>query len=176
MYIKEKNISNNTIAILFLIAAILLLIFHTVPANRKLSNIKAEIAKAEKKLVQIEKEKASGVAANGLTEVDVKTLEQAIPSKMKQDELILDLSRITQKAEISFNALSFTLDQKDSLPAITVSAGFVGTPDNLMKFLKMLETSQRKIIVKSASVSRGEKVGDQQFANMTLSLQTFYQK
>ncbi|PIQ77819.1 hypothetical protein COV82_02590 [Candidatus Peregrinibacteria bacterium CG11_big_fil_rev_8_21_14_0_20_46_8] len=175
MSLHERQFSQGTIALLLLGATLLVLFFHTVPARAKRMQAREQLAIAAERLVELSKEEAERREDAGISEIEAQELARAIPGDMSQDQLILDLADISAKADVSFNALSFSLNESSEIPSITVSGGFQGSPARLLQFLKLIETNPRKLVVQSASVDRGLVIDGNQFATLTLTLQAFYQ-
>lgn len=171
----ERKIHSGLVGFLFLLAALILLAFHTIPTQRDTADLKKTIKSLQENIKTLE-EKAELTSEGGLTEVEQKELDIAIPKAVDQDQIILDINKITQANDVSFNALTFSLIENAPIPTVSISAGFQGTADNIIRFLKMLETNPRKLVVKDAGVSRLETVEGLDLVNLNLSLHAFYQQ
>ncbi|GEM_PF-5373417 len=175
MYTQRK-IHSGFVGSVLLIAALLLFFAHTRPAQKKLDELKNTVAALGQEVANlsgISKEMADTTTAD-LSEVEKKELDQAIPETLQQDIILSDLNRIAKTADVSFNALTFSLDTNDALPTVNIAAGFQGTPANMIRFIKMVEQNPRKLLVKDAGVSRSESAGGLELMSLNLNLQSFY--
>lgn len=181
MIYTQTKINTNFIGLLILIAALVLFIFHTIPANNGLNELNAEAAQLEEKIINLEKELAGEIqSGEELSEVDKKDLAQAIPEKLEQDIIINTLNILAKTADVSFNAITFSQQQnEEGIKSILISAGLNGTSANIIRFIQMLETSARKFVVKQASLARSESNVSNpalNIVNLNVSLQAFYRK
>lgn len=171
---QERKLSHGSISLLLIGATILVLVFHTLPARTQREEIRVQLAQATERLTQLGKSANEQREEAGISEIASQELAKAIPSKIAQDKLILDLNEMAQKANVSFNALGFSLNENGDIPSITISGGFEGTPARLIDFLKRLETNPRKLVVQSASMDLGLIIDGNQFATLTLTLQAYF--
>lgn len=180
MIYTQTKINTNFIGFLILIAAFVLFIFHTIPANNKLNELDAEAVQLEEKIINLEKELAGEIqSGESLSEVDKKDLAQAIPEKLEQDTIINTLNILAKTADVSFNAITFSTQPYSGIESVLISAGLNGTSANIIRFIQMLETSARKFVVKQASLARGESNVSNpalNIVNLNVSLQAFYRK
>lgn len=181
MIYTQTKINTKFIGFLILIAALVLFIFHTIPANNKLNELDAEAVQLEEKIINLEKELAGEIqSVESLSEVDKKDLAQAIPEKLEQDTIINTLNILTKTADVTFNAITFsTQPSSETVKSVLISAGLNGTSANIIRFIQMLETSARKFVVKQASLARGESNVSNpalNIVNLNVSLQAFYRK
>lgn len=175
MYTQRK-IHSGFVGSILLVAALLLLFAHTRPAQRKLDGLKNAVAQLQQEVGAFRgaPQEENEMLAADLSEVEKKELDQAIPDAVEQDIIIGDLNRIAKTADVSFNALTFSLNQKGVLPTINISASFQGVGANIVRFVKMLEVNPRKLLVKDAGISRSESAGGLELMNLNVSLQAFY--
>lgn len=173
--LSERKIHSGFVGFLFFVAAALLLIFYAVPAQKDISELKEKTALLAEELQTLTDETGLAISDTVISEVEQKELTQAIPKTLEQGALILDLNRMANAADVSFNALTFSLQQGASVPTVNISAGFQGQAANIVRFLKMIEVNPRKLVVKNAGVSRSENSGGLEFVNLNLTLQAFYQ-
>lgn len=171
----QKRVHSGFIAFLFLLAAVLLLFSHTRGARQELGVMQKNIEAAEQKLVQA-KQVDEGTEVSAVSEIDRKELDRAIPANLEQDIIITDISQRAREADISFNALTFSLQESSTLGTVNISAGFQGSSGNIIRFLKMLESNQRKLVVKDAGISQSETSAGLQLTNLNVTLQAFYRK
>lgn len=176
----EKKIHSGFVGTLFLIATAVLLVFHTLPAQRELAQLQANVASLQEEVKNLSGENplaASGAAAaDTLSEVEQKELQKAIPEHLDQDTIVTDLNKMAKSADVSFSALTFSLNGGESLPGVNVSAGFQGTAADIIRFLKMVEVNPRKFVVKDAGISRAETTGGLELVNLNVTLQAFYRQ
>lgn len=175
MYTQRK-IHSGFVGSVLLVAALLLFVAHTRPAQKKLDELKNAVAALGQEVASLSgtSPQQADTATADLSEVEKKELDQAIPETLEQDIILSDLNRIAKTADVSFNALTFSLDTKDTLPTVNISAGFAGTPANMIRFVKMVEQNPRKLLVKDAGVSRSESAGGLELMSLNLTLQSFY--
>lgn len=112
---------------------------------------------------------------------DVKTQQviNAIPDKLEQDNLILDLVEIAKKNDIQFNSIGFSIGDVEgvdgSLKKVGISAGFEGNYGDLVNFLKSIEQNGRKIVVENINIQLlGEPIEGVERVHFALSMQAFY--
>lgn len=170
----QRRIHSGFIGFLFILSAVVLLFFHTRVAKQELNALQQNVGQIERKLQETKKTETATEA--GVSEIDRKELDRAIPAALEQDTLITDINRMTKEADISFNALTFNLQESSSLGTVSISAGFQGTQGNITRFLKMIEGNPRKLVVKNAGVSRAAETTGLPLVNLNLTLQAFYRK
>lgn len=171
----QRRVHSGFIGFLFLCAAIVLLFFHTKGARQELNSIQKTIAEVEQKLNQA-KQVDEGTEQSTVSEIDKKELDRAIPAHLEQDVIINDISRMAREADISFNALTFSLQESASLGTVNIAAGFQGNSGNIIRFLKMIESNPRKLVVKNAGISQSETSAGLPLINLNLSFSAFYRK
>lgn len=181
MIYSQTKINTNFIGFLILIAALILFIFHTIPSNNALNELKTSALALEQEILNLEKESAGEIKSDeSLSEVDKKDLAQAIPEKLEQDAIINTLNILAKTADVTFNAITFSTQQNDeTVKSVLISAGLNGTSANVIRFIQMLETSARKFVVRQASLARGESNVSNpalNVVNLNVSLQAFYRK
>jgi hypothetical protein len=175
MYTQRK-IHSGFVGSILLVAALILLFAHTRPVQRKLDELKNTVAQLQQEVGVFRgaPQEENEMLAADISEVEKKELDQAIPEAMEQDIIMSDLNRIAKTADVSFNALTFSLDQKGALPTINISAGFHGVAANIIRFVKMLEVNPRKLLVKDAGITRSESTGGLELMNLNITMQAFY--
>ncbi len=174
MYVP-RTIHGGFVGILFLVATVLLLSFHTLPTRTALKEVRESVSALERDVTGLTAERGTAQSTVIMSEVEEKKLTQSIPQGLGQDGLIADLNRITKATEVTFSALTFTLSTTTAIPTITIAAGFQGTPVNIVRFLKALETNTtRKIVVHDASLTRTESESGVEVMNLNVTLQAFY--
>lgn len=171
-----KKIHSGFVGALLLLAALVLFSFHTRPAQRDLAQLQAQINVLRDELQTLEDQSNGSSTIAGLSEVDQRELADKIPETIEQDFIITELNRISKATSISFNVLSFNLQQNAPMPTITISGGFQGTPENVGRFLKMLENDRRKFVIKDAGVSRMQTESGLNLVNLNITIQAFYRQ
>lgn len=116
----------------------------------------------------------------GLTsELQRMEMIRSIPVGLKQDEAIQDLVALAEKNNVYFTSIGFGkgMTDKDKIGSLQVSAGFDGTYDDLIDFLKDLEQNKRIFKVNSISVQLIDTdVIEFKRAIFSLAMETFYQE
>lgn len=169
-----KKIHSGFVGTLFLLSTLLLFFFHTRPAKTGLAELKTQIASVNREIRELKGQRTGTSTSARMTEVDQRELGQKIPGTLEQDFIITELNRLARTADVSFNALSFSLQQNAPLPTVNISAGFAGTLGNVTRFLRTLETDARKFVVKDAGVSRAESESGLSLVNLNVTMQAFY--
>ena len=79
----------------------------------------------------------------------------AVPVGPAQDDLILDLTKLTAELGYDVNAINFAMQADPNLGnTISITANFVGSYDDLIGFLQKLENASRLFSVSSISVQK----------------------
>ena len=179
MIYTQTKINTGLIGFLILVATIVLFIFHTIPANNKLNELKTSAVAMEGAIGNLEKELAGEIQSDeSMSEVDKKDLAQAIPEKLEQDVIINTLNITAKTADVAFNAITFSPQRNEDIQSILISTGVSGTASNIIRFIQMLETSARKFAVKNVSLARSDSNAGNaalNIVNLNVSLQDFYQ-
>ncbi|MEK9132907.1 MAG: hypothetical protein AAB606_04335 [Patescibacteria group bacterium] len=170
----QKKINSGLLAILFLTATVLLLAFHTRPAQKQTNALADKISALESEVKALGARSEELAPAGTLSEVEQKELDKAIPANLEQDIIISNLNTLSKSADVSFNALTFGLQKQGNLPTVNISAGFQGTSGSILRFMKMLEVNPRKFLIKDAGVSHLQSEGGLDLVNLNLTLQAFY--
>lgn len=169
----ERKIHSGFVGTLLLVAALVVLFFHTRPSLGELNRLQTAVAALEAEAGS-EESQPGKIQRTSLTETERKLLDLAVPETLEQDQIINDINRIAKSAEVSFNAITFSLLESSALPTVNISAGFQGTPEQIARFLKMLESNSRKFVVRDAGLSRSEVAEGFQLVNLNLTIQSFY--
>lgn len=173
MYI-ERKIHSGFVGSLFLLAALLLLFFHTRPSQNALYELRHSFANLQTEIQTIEGKPTDSGPITELSEVESKELTQAIPETLAQDQIITDLNRLALAADVSFNALTFNVQRDAELPMVNISATFQGPSGNIIRFLKMLEVNPRKLVVRDAGVARTEVREGIELVNLNVTLKSYF--
>lgn len=125
---------------------------------------------------RLENLKKLEVNFNASSELNQKTTLVSIPEKLEQDKLIVELSDIAAKSDIILNGTNYNISTNASsgqIQKVLINTTFVGTEDALTAFLRGIEASKRKIVVKTITVQIGD--AETGISNFTLSLEAYYQ-
>ena len=171
MYVQRK-IHSGLVGSLLLAAVAILFFFHTLPAAKRITELKRHAGTLQSKVAELSGETVSGTSA--VSEIEKKELAGAIPETIEQDVLVLNFKQMATAADISFNALTFTKREGGTLPSVTISGGFTGTSANIIRFLKMIEVNPRKLVIRDAGVSRSETVGGLELVSLNLTIEAFF--
>lgn len=174
--IKENQFPSGLVGGLLLAASLLLLCFHTLPAQKQIKQLQTRANAIGAEIRMLENKGTDKWPDARISEVERKELSDAIPETIEQDSIIMDLNRIARQTDVGFNALTFSLQTNNNLPAVNIAASFQGAPQNIIRFLKALETNARKFIVKDAGVSRASTESGLKLMNLNVNLQAFYRK
>lgn len=111
------------------------------------------------------------------SEVSQETSLAAIPQKFDQDELLRELSALALSEDMVLNSLNFSIPDVSGAAEIAsaqLNLNVTGSQSNLIDFLRAIETSSRKMLVRSITVQLGESVLGGR-VNFNLSVETFFQ-
>lgn len=111
------------------------------------------------------------------SEVSKETTLLAIPEKLDQDELIRELTALALKNDMILNSMNFSIPVSGSVTEITraqVNLNVTGSQSNLISFLRSLESTSRKLLVKNITVQLGEQALGSR-VNFNLSTEVYYQ-
>lgn len=113
------------------------------------------------------------------TEVNKQEVFKAIPSQMRQDEVIEDIINIADTYDITLNSISFSKggSGQDSVKSLVVNASFIGNYNDLVDFLEGIEQNPRVFKVNSISVQINKlDISKLERASFSLAIETFYQE
>lgn len=114
---------------------------------------------------------------NAASEVSKETTLAAIPETFQQDELIRELTDLAIKSDMILNSINFSIPESANAVEITraqVNLNVTGSQSNLISYLRSLENSSRKMLVKNITVQLGEQsLGSR--VNFNLSAEVYYQ-
>jgi Tfp pilus assembly protein PilO len=112
----------------------------------------------------------------GAGEVEQQTVLTAIPEKFSQDKLITLITEIARKNDVNIGSISFSIPvgSKEVLKKATVNLSMTGNSADLIRLLKGLENSSRKLVVKNITVQYGETEGMER-VNFSITLETYFQ-
>lgn len=112
------------------------------------------------------------------SEVVRETTLSAVPEKLDQDELILDVSKIAKKNDMLMNGINFgipTSSHPGEVAKVTVSTNITGNQSSLISYLRDVEANTRKLTVKSISVQIGETDSGISRVNFSINMEAYFQ-
>lgn len=115
---------------------------------------------------------------NEASEVSKQTSLSAIPEKLEEDNLILDLSGVALKNDIILNSVNFsvpTTAPKGKIAKAVVNTNLQGTEGALIGFLRDIEANARKLNVKSITIQVGSRDAANPLSNFNVNMETYYQ-
>lgn len=173
------------VALVVFLATLLGAIFYLKPAWEEVNSLAlgrdSKLAEKQGLQQQLTDLQALQQELNASSEVSRETSLAAIPEKLEEDNLILDLAEISRKNDIVLNSVSFSTPvdaPAGQVSMATVNASLVGTESSLIGFLRAVEANSRKLLVKSISVqlAKTEKTAvGSPLANFSVSMEAYYQ-
>ena len=113
-----------------------------------------------------------------VSEVSRRTSLAAIPEKVEQDKLILDLAEIADKNDMVLNGVNFSIPTSAIAGEVTrvgITANVTGNEQSLVGFLKDIETNSRKLKVNTITIQIGESDIGISRVNFNLNMEAYYQ-
>lgn len=115
---------------------------------------------------------------NQASEVSRETTLAAIPEKLEQDDLIRELTDLAQDNDMILNSVNFSIPQSGSdtaeITRAQLNMNLTGSQNELIRFLRSIETTSRKMLVKNITVQLGEQALGSR-VNFSLSAEVYYQ-
>lgn len=101
----------------------------------------------------------------------------AIPERFEQDLLVSALSSMAQGNDLVLNNVNFgvTPNSAEKIKKASLNINVTSTFDGLISFLRALEASQRKMIVRSVTVQAGQTDSGIDQVNFNVNVETYYQ-
>lgn len=173
---KAKNIS--ILAAVIIVFAAVGWIFFVRPifddlktTDDQLNQQQIVLNKKEQESTELEKKKST-LAGSLLSQ---ERILESIPEGMQQSSLIRDLANLTAHHNFTLGSMSFSPSKgKMSLNKVSIPVSLTGSYEQLVDFLKSVETSPRFFDVKGISVQVVQEDGIEK-VNFNLSLEAFYQ-
>jgi len=163
--------------------AVVLFVFFVRPFNQAVAKVDAETTLKTQELDKLKAKVADMEAAQKKLGVnsELQKLEmlRSIPIGVSQDKAIEDIVQLVKDNNITLNSIGFSkgITSKDKIGVLQVSAGFEGTYEDLITFLKALEQNKRMFRVNSISVQlMNTEMAGLKRAVFSLSMDTFYQE
>ncbi len=174
---KKSSSFLNFISVLLLVGAIAGMVFYVNPMRSNLDSLEedlvekeAEVADLTSRVVELEALRDE-LGSSGVSEA--KLLLQ-VPEGAEQDELVTGLAELSEEAGIDLHGMSFSNIEGDTNGVVTIAASFDGDYEDLVSFLESVESSSRKIKVKSIAVQLSEE-GGVAHASFSLLMEAYYQ-
>ena len=181
MAAKTKN--SSLISLLLLLVLLVVGLFWFKPnfdevnALRANEQAKEEVKKATEATLQSLKDAQANLEQAG--EINRETVLVAIPENYEQDKLITTINEIASKNTVNIGSISFTVPfsantAQEGVRKSTISVSLTGDEDDLLKFLRGIENSSRKMIVKGITVQYGQTSGLERI-NFSITMETYFQ-
>lgn len=176
----EKNKSSSIISLVLLIALVGVGVFWFKPNWDEVSALKVtqnarEVAKAaaEAELALLQTAQTN---LEGAGEINRETILTSIPERYEQDKLITMITEIARKNDVNIGSISFSvpLGSSELIKTASISLSMTGSEADLLRLLKGLENSPRKLVVKNITVQYGQTEGFER-VNFSISMETFFQ-
>ncbi|MFH1533889.1 MAG: type 4a pilus biogenesis protein PilO [Nitrospirota bacterium] len=159
---RAPSKAGTFIGVLLVLVAVVGYFFYTKSLAADVSAMETDITSKEVEIESIKSkisefetaEEELGIA----TEVQKIESLRAIPSTMKQDEVIKDIIQITDTYDIELKSLSFGEGNSayDGVDALRINASFEGNYTDLVTFLEGVEQNPRIFKVESINVQLNE--------------------
>jgi Tfp pilus assembly protein PilO len=176
---KSQN-SSSIISLILLVALVAVGIFWFKPNWDETGALRVteRAREADKKTAESELTTLQTAQANlqGAGEIEQQTVLTAIPERFEQDKLINLIAEIAQKNDVNIGSISFSipLNSKEQLKKASINISMTGNQEDLIRLLKGLENSSRKLVVRTITVQFGETEGVAR-VNFSISLETYFQ-
>lgn len=183
----SKSLSNNKsaapmVALVLILAALAGGIFYVKPTWDSVTQL--SLAREEKivtrnelntKLVDLQQLQQE---LQMTSEVTRETTLSAVPEKLDQDQLILDLSRIAKDNDMLMTGINFgipTSSFSGEVARVTISTNITGNQSSLISYLRDVEGNTRKLTVKNISVQIGETDTGISRVNFSINMEAYFQ-
>lgn len=181
--ISTESKSMSLIGAFLILLSVTAFVFFVKPLGKQVDDLQVSVIGKTQELDVSDKkiaEMKSAEEAYGLTsELQRMEMIRSIPVGLKQDEAIQDLVTLAKENNIDLTSIGFGkgMTDKEKIGSLQVNAGFDGTYEDLIAFLKDLEQNKRMIKVNSISVQLVDTdvVGFKR-AIFSLAMETFYQE
>ncbi len=176
----KSNNTSSIVSLILLVALVAVGIFWFKPNLDETSALRVteRAREADKKTAEDQLATLQAAQANlqGAGEIEQQTVLTAVPERFEQDKLITLITDIASKNDVNIGSISFSipLGSKEQLKKATVSISMTGNESDLIRLLKGLENSPRKMVVKNITVQFGTTEGMAR-VNFSISLETYFQ-
>lgn len=179
--VKNKS-SAPAVALALFIAALAGTFFYVKPTWDQVVQLEAA---REEKTLQRNELNAQLVSLQQLqqelqetSEVTRQATLSAVPEKLNESGLILDLSRIAKDNDMLMNAINFGIPTGASpgeVATVTISTNITGNQSSLISYLRDIEGNTRKLNVKNISVQTGETDTGISRVNFSINMEAYFQ-
>lgn len=181
--ISTQSRSLPLVGAFMILISVVALVFFVRPIGKQVDELKASVIGKTQELDAMKTQVAEMESAEktyGLTsELQRMEMIRSIPVGVKQDEAISDLVTLAKENDIDLTSIGFGkgMTDKQKIGSLQISAGFDGTYEDLIEFLKDLEQNKRMFKVNSISVQlvNTDVIGFKR-AIFSLAMETFYQE
>jgi Tfp pilus assembly protein PilO len=176
----NKNKNSSIVTLVLLVVLIAVGIFWFKPNWDDTTALKlTETAREDAKVLattELEGLKEAQTNLAGAGEIERATILTSIPEKYEQDKLINIITEIARKNDVNIGSISFSapLSSQETVKTATISLSMTGGESDLLRLLKGIENSPRKMIVKNITVQFGQTEGYER-VNFSISMETFFQ-
>jgi len=147
--------------------------------------ISPKILDAEREMIRLQAEVRGSGSGGAVTSPqglykragdDLEKVYELIPGREKLSDLVLDISSLAQSAGFEIEHVSYKPEQIDEVDLLgyTLSFKVNGSYRQLKKFIHLLETSSRIIILDSIGLAGSGNSGGRTSLNLTLT--TYFQR
>ena len=182
-YLPKKSMDGKTLfAMILLIVALAGALIYVKPLWGEVDSLKLgrdeKVTQKQKLNDQLAELKQLEADMQSKSEVSVQDTLMSIPVGFEQDKVIDDLDAIADVSNVKISGINFTIPSdvsEASLGKVKISLTVSADEGDLITFLKGLEGSSRKIVVKDIAVQVGETDIGSKIANFNLDLETYFQ-
>lgn len=181
--ISTQSRSLPLVGVFMVLISVVAFVFFVKPLGKQVSDLKVSVLEKTQKLEATDKQIAemkNAKEAYGLNnELQRTQMLGLIPEGVKQDGAIEDIVALADENNVDLTSIGFGkgMTDKEKIGSLQVSAGFDGTYEDLIEFLKDLEQNKRMFKVNSISVQlvNTDVIGFKR-AIFSLAMETFYQE
>lgn len=167
--------SSQLISILLLMLIVIGSVFFVLPLRDNIAELKVEKVTANESLLalQTEYDELNALSEEiSKSEATQEALKKAVPAGMQQDELILELVDMAEKAGFNAKVLSFSKREDQTYgSALGISLSLTGDYEKLIAYLQLIEGAERLFDVSSITVQRTSTSA----ITFGLNLEAYYQ-
>jgi Tfp pilus assembly protein PilO len=181
--ISTQSRSMPLIGAFMILVSVAVFVFLVKPIGNKVDELQVsvigktqELNAMKERIKVMENSKTEYGLTNELQKMEV---ENSVPVGVRQDGAITDLVNLAKDNNIDLTSIGFGKGgtDKEKIGSLQISAGFDGTYEDLIAFLKDLEQNRRMFKVNSISVQLVDTdvIGFKR-AIFSLAMETFYQE
>ena len=177
----NNNKNSSLISLLLLIGLVAVGVFWFKPNLDEASKLKVDEMARQQEKTQLEQQlktlQEAQANLSGAGEIEQQTVLVAIPENFEQDKLINSVTEIARKNDVNIGSISFSIpfSSTELIKKGSISISMTGNEGDLLRLLKGLENSPRKLVARSITVQLGQTEGLER-VNFSISLETYFQK